>query len=228
MYLSRVMLNPASRQVQHDLADCQALHSTILKAFPLKAPDSGDAREQFGVLYRVDVDKQGAMHLYVQSHVAPDWQFLRPDYAASAPVFKPVRGLYERITSGTVLGFTLRANTTRKVGTTSKTQRIQGVEKSNGRRVFLTRPEDQLEWLERKAQYCGFKVLAANLRHEDSRGKQRTNKAELHSLRFLGVVFEGSLIVTDKALFLDALRQGIGPGKAYGFGLLSVASRVKA
>lgn len=224
MYLSRVILNPTSRQVQHDLADCQALHSTILKAFPLKALDSIDAREQFGVLYRTDVDSQGNMYLYVQSHVAPNWEFLPLGYAASLPVSKPVGELYERITSGTILGFTLRANTTRKVGTTSKTERIQGGQKSNGRRVFLTRSEEQLEWLERKAQGCGFKVLAVNLRHEDSRGRH----ADSHRLRFLGVVFEGALTVTDRVLFLDALRQGIGPGKAYGFGLLSVAPRARA
>ncbi|MBT9168304.1 MAG: CRISPR-associated endoribonuclease Cse3 [Syntrophomonadaceae bacterium] len=223
MYLSRLTLNPASRQVQRDIADCQALHSTILKAFPLKVPDNGGAREQFGVLYRAYVDKQGNMHLYVQSHVAPDWQFLRPDYTAAPPVFKPIGELYERITSGTCLGFTLRANTTRKTGTTSKTERIQGVQKSNGRRVFLTRFEEQLEWLERKAQGCGFKVLAVNLRHDDSRGRH----AASHRLRFLGVVFEGTLTVTDRVLFLDALRQGIGPGKAYGFGLLSVAPRAR-
>ncbi|GFP20197.1 CRISPR system Cascade subunit CasE, partial [Candidatus Hakubella thermalkaliphila] len=167
MYLSRLTLNPASRQVQRDIADCQALHSTILKAFPLKAADSIDAREQFGVLYRTDVDSKGNMYLYVQSHVAPDWQFLRPDYTAAPPVFKPIGELYERITSGMFLGFTLCANTTRKTGTTSKTERIQGVQKSNGRRVFLTRSEDQLEWLERKAQDYGFKVLVVNLRHVD-------------------------------------------------------------
>ena len=38
------------------------------------------------------------------------------------------------------------------------------------------------------------------------------------------VLFEGRLEVTDRTMFLEALRGGIGSGKAFGFGLLSVAS----
>jgi CRISPR system Cascade subunit CasE len=37
------------------------------------------------------------------------------------------------------------------------------------------------------------------------------------------VQFEGDLEVTDAAAFRAALAQGIGSGKAYGFGLLSIA-----
>ncbi len=42
-------------------------------------------------------------------------------------------------------------------------------------------------------------------------------------LRFGSVVFEGILQVTDVEQFLRTLRAGIGTGKAYGFGLLSIA-----
>ncbi len=41
---------------------------------------------------------------------------------------------------------------------------------------------------------------------------------------FQGVLFEGSLQVVDAEAFRKALAHGIGPGKAFGFGLLSVAS----
>jgi CRISPR system Cascade subunit CasE len=37
------------------------------------------------------------------------------------------------------------------------------------------------------------------------------------------VLYEGELEVTDTAAFRQALEKGIGSGKAYGFGLLSVA-----
>ena len=36
-------------------------------------------------------------------------------------------------------------------------------------------------------------------------------------------MFDGRLVVTDAALFRQTLVQGIGSGKAFGFGLLSVA-----
>ncbi len=42
-------------------------------------------------------------------------------------------------------------------------------------------------------------------------------------MTFGAVTFEGILEVTDAEKFRESLRQGIGTGKAYGFGLLSVA-----
>lgn len=42
-------------------------------------------------------------------------------------------------------------------------------------------------------------------------------------LTFGAVLFEGRLRVTDADLFRAALASGIGPAKAYGFGLLSIA-----
>ena len=42
-------------------------------------------------------------------------------------------------------------------------------------------------------------------------------------LTYGAVLFEGRLEVTDREAFLDAIRKGIGSGKAYGFDLLSFA-----
>ena len=42
---------------------------------------------------------------------------------------------------------------------------------------------------------------------------------------FRGVVFDGHLRVTDERAFKAALANGIGSGKAYGFGLMSIAPR---
>ena len=44
-----------------------------------------------------------------------------------------------------------------------------------------------------------------------------------HRLTFASVLFEGVLEVTDAERFRQALEQGIGSAKAYGFGLLSIA-----
>jgi CRISPR system Cascade subunit CasE len=50
-----------------------------------------------------------------------------------------------------------------------------------------------------------------------------TGKDGFDILSFGSVLFEGRLKVTDKEKFLDVLYAGIGTGKAYGFGLLSIA-----
>jgi CRISPR system Cascade subunit CasE len=42
-------------------------------------------------------------------------------------------------------------------------------------------------------------------------------------LTFYGVTFEGRLEVVDTALFRAGLQAGMGSGKAYGYGLLSLA-----
>jgi len=42
-------------------------------------------------------------------------------------------------------------------------------------------------------------------------------------MTFGAATFEGILEVTDAEKFRQSLKQGIGTGKAYGFGLLSVA-----
>jgi CRISPR system Cascade subunit CasE len=42
-------------------------------------------------------------------------------------------------------------------------------------------------------------------------------------LSFAGVTFQGRLRIIDRQRFLQALAQGVGPGKAYGFGLFSIA-----
>ena len=41
-------------------------------------------------------------------------------------------------------------------------------------------------------------------------------------MRLLGVTYEGLLTVTDVQAFREALTNGIGRGKAYGMGLLTV------
>ena len=51
----------------------------------------------------------------------------------------------------------------------------------------------------------------------------RKHRGSRQPVTFEAALFDGRLIITDKDSFLNALRQGIGSGKAYGFGLLSIA-----
>ena len=51
----------------------------------------------------------------------------------------------------------------------------------------------------------------------------RKNPSQEAKVRLLAVTYEGVLTVTDTELFCKALTEGIGRGKAYGMGLLTVA-----
>ena len=88
-YLSRLALNPRSREVRRDLADCQQLHRTIMSAFP-QAGDGEPARERFGVLYRLDADRAENAFLLVQSRAEPDWSRLSSGYLLDEAALKQI------------------------------------------------------------------------------------------------------------------------------------------
>jgi CRISPR system Cascade subunit CasE len=228
MILSRLVLNQRSREVIRDLADCQQLHRTILSAFPQA---SSPARAEFGVLFRVDYPRSGAPTLLVQSRRHPDWARLPPSYLAVTPEAKDVSGAYQSIVAGDTLRFRLRANPTRRIDTKSGPDGAR----RNGRRVELRTEEQKLQWLRRKGAAHGFEVISVrtadsvpNVRVNDE-GKLRGYRSNpsvpaRQALTLASVLFEGVLRVADAEALRHALIEGIGPGKAYGFGLLSVAS----
>lgn len=240
MYLSRLVLNTGLRAVRADLADCQAMHQRIMSAFPDGAPRTGP-RAALGVLYRVETSRRaGEVVLLVQSHDEPDWSGLPVGYLNEGDdqvenaTCKPLDEPYRAIETGSRLRFRFRANPTRKIDTRSGPDG----QRRNGRRVELRDESAQIDWLRRKGQQSGFEILSVRM---DSRvpdvltlaeakvhGKRSAAATEGDAvtaarLTFHPVLFEGELKVTDIKLFRTALETGIGPGKAYGLGLLSVA-----
>lgn len=222
MYLTRLTLNLKSQSVRRDLADCWRMHRTIMAAFPLV---EGDGRLAHKVLHRVEPAKNGArrLHLLVQSESQPDWKGLPAHYLAEgeAPEVKSIGEQLASVTDGMVLNFRLRANPTRKVDTKSGPDGVR----RNGRRKKVQGEEEQLNWLLRKASVAGFSLI--DVRRNDEGGEFGSagdaSSARRNELFFGSVLFEGTLRVTDSNLFLSALRDGVGSGKAFGFGLLSIA-----
>jgi len=241
LFLSRLALNPLRREVQRDLADCHNMHRRLLLAFP-DAPDVTSAREQYGLLYRVEQSRDGIAVLAQSTH-APDWARLPSGYLLSAPAVKSLSPLYERLRPDMELAFRLHANPTRRISDRNMQQSAQW----RGKRVNLSRETDQLDWLRRKSEAGGFSLLAVRARPAslpesrlpsprpelsvavipDTRvipGSAVTGRrATTGKLTFGSVTLEGRLTITDLARFLVTLEQGVGSGKAYGFGLFSIA-----
>ncbi len=223
MYLSRLRLSRRSRANLNDLADCHQFHRTLMSAFPDIQGGNGSPRARFGLLYRVEEDASG-VRLLVQSDTKPDWSTLGADRVLDPPECKDVELLYGVLTAGQTLHFRLRANPTRKINTKSKPDGSR----SNGQRVELRSEEEWLAWLERKASQHGFRLQSVSAAADVPNirtmklgkfGGERNDR----KLTFFAVQFEGRLVIADAALFKAALRNGIGPAKAYGFGLLSIA-----
>lgn len=233
MYLSRLTLNLRSREVRRDLADCHGMHRTLLKAFPAKADPAAGAREDFGMLYRVECSSRtGRSLIYVQSAERPDWAKLPQGYLAEGdkqpnPACKEITQAYQRLQPGTLLCFALKANPTRKTGTASKAERLAGVRK-NGCRVFIKETNAQVEWLRRKGEEGGFALLSVKvdaavpdldtLPEPGVHGKRSGTE-----LTFGSISYQGHLQITDADRFRNTLARGLGSGKAYGFGLLTIA-----
>src|SRR5437867_2337054 len=102
MYLSQLVLNRCSRAVRHDIADCHELHRTLLCAFGQAPAGSTAAREQFGLLYRIETDRRG-VHVLAQSAAEPNWAHLPADYLLTLddgrpnPAVKSIDGALGRI-----------------------------------------------------------------------------------------------------------------------------------
>ncbi len=227
LYLSLLVVNGRSREARGDLGNCQSLHRRMLHAFPDEA-DVTAARERFGVLYRVEPVDGGA-RILVQSRERPDWSRLPAGYLRGEVIGpKRVDEAYAQIAAGDELMFRLRANPTKRISNRSTT----APERWRGKRVDIHGEEAQMQWLSEKGKAAGFVLLAVRSRMDadevpDVRTVQVagrvTGGGRERRLTFGSVVFEGRLRVTDAALFVRTLEQGIGSGKAFGFGLLSVA-----
>lgn len=223
MYLSRLILNPRSKDVRRDLALPYELHRTLLRAFPAgEVHVDRTADEAIGLLFRVDDDpRTGRLQLLIQSQVQPQWERLAPEYLLPDDPFAPadnpaVRELNLQLAAGQALAFRLRANPTR---------RLSAGKGKKGKRVGIYDEEEQLAWLARKGERHGFRVLQATV-SRDGKFKQAqavTDKKGTHDLELLSAQFDGLLQVTEPDALLQAVAAGIGSGKAFGFGMLSLA-----
>lgn len=222
LFLSRLKLNPRNPLARRDLGDCQQLHRTVLNAFPQIEGEA--ARKSFGLLFRVEQDQRGLVTLLVQSQNEPDWSHLPPGYLLEPATWKSVLSHYTGLQSSLRLRFRLRANPTMRVSKNNTEQAARW----RGKRIELRSEEDRIAWLKRKAEASGFRLLSVeinpNVPNLQTATEAKTfGKHEKGRLSFGAAIFNGELEITDAEKFKQALADGIGSGKAYGFGLLSIA-----
>lgn len=209
MYLSRLILNPRNAGARRDVARPYELHRTLMRTVE-------HAPEGERLLFRIEPEPgPGGPVVLVQSAEAePDWAPLL-DNAYLLEVAGP-KGFAPALRRGQHLRFRLTANPVKKV---------------NGKRIPLiidNHEDEQVKtywvWLPRQADRCGFQVLAAQdapFHTASTRAKRATYGK--HEIPHFGVRFDGMLDVTDPVRLVEAVRDGIGPAKAFGFGLLSLA-----
>jgi len=177
----------------------------------------------------METHADGGISILVQSAMRPEWGRLPAGMCSAGPECKPLDAFLSGVRNGGVFRFRLLANPTKKIGTKTGPDG----KKNNGKRVELRGEDAWLGWLERKAPGCGFRLLRVSVSAHSptasaswqgkTTGHRRGLDGERAALTFGGVLFDGVFEVLDCGLLMKSVASGIGPGKAFGFGLLSIA-----
>ncbi len=199
-----------------------------------------------GFLFRIDPLPGGQVIILIQSAAKPDWEyaFHNAGYLLAAP--PQVKSFDLFFAKGQLLRFRVRANLSKKIkrstdGVDLKKAREgtdrMGRVKEQSKRVALTWRKGQnlqeviREWFGAKGDQGGFQVETFHVlkigwdagNRPNSRATGHKSDSASHRMKFRSALFEGTLTVTDAAKFQETMVRGIGHGKAFGFGLLSVA-----
>jgi CRISPR system Cascade subunit CasE len=225
VYLSRIQLNPWRREARWLLSSPQRLHAAVLRSFP--DPPTGDRAGEPRVLWRLDQDHDRVL-LYVVSPDQPDFAHLAEQAGwptTERGTVKPYGSLLDRLENGQRWAFRLTAN---------PTQYLRRPDATRARRVGHVTVGYQEQWLQERAATLGFRItggedsdLVVTRRSVESFARRDPASGARGSTRrtvTLAIAqFDGALEVTDPQALRSALVTGIGPAKAYGCGLLTLA-----
>ena len=170
--------------------------------------------EDSGFLFRIDAFPNARAMIVVQSAAEPDWNYAFHNAGYLLAAAPEVKAFEPRFAEGQQFRFRLAANPTPRLRRNSPDAR----EESVGKRVPVARtsisagsPEGESAGFfhQRCIHYPSVKLRL----YEQEEGRGNVSCC---------VLFEGVLQVTDSDAFGKASTQGIGSGKAFGFGLLSL------
>ena len=194
MYITKILLDVSIPLVRSELAVPSKLKATLSNVV---------AGGRF--LYRIEnvpLDKNGYMQpLVVVSENKPD-----PALSGKPSGFLSAIETYEYripVRHGMVYKFFLKANPSAKI--LFFNSEIEGCEL-------------QIKWLESESISNGFQLLDCSVKHDGY------ISSDENKIRFLSAIFEGSMKITDENRFTKMLYNGIGRGKDFGLGLVSVES----
>ena len=179
------------------------MHRTLVRAF---VEDDRSSPPRF--LWRLEVGTSSWDHpiVLVQSETIGNWRVIEavPNYLQCLSESKSI--LLDRLVKPNgKYRFRLLANPTVS---------------RKGKRYGLAGEGEQLAWIQRQGQRHGFEVLSSLVTARDRCSSPGKDKTAIYIER---VCFEGLIAAEQTDSLKKALVDGIGPAKAFGCGLLSVA-----
>ena len=221
MYLTRMWINPRRRKTPLMLTNRQMMHAAVESAF---SPEAHDSEQATRPLWRIDRDGD-RIALYILSPQRPSLAHLQEQVGWEEEktwATMDYAPLLRQIQKGDRYAFRLAANPVRIVTENGKKKRCHHVTVAQ-----------QLQWLLDRAAQMGveFAPLAPDKSSDGnpepsvkvtnrqlSRFKRRNSHISLSVVQF-----DGLLTVTDPEKLRGILTDGLGRGKAYGCGLLTLA-----
>lgn len=229
-YLSRIYLNPLRTGAQSLLRNPQRMHAAVLGGLSRQPVDER-------VLWRPERDGANRASVLVLTQSTPSWEHLieQAGWAASDDPQALVRA-YEPVLARTERGrefrFRVRVNPVSATRAPTKPsveqqRHLQSPGRRRGVRVPHRTAAHQLEWLMSRIEKWGFAFRG----DEDTAAAVRLTARERlsfakpggHRVVIQTATFEGILRVENPEVARASLLHGVGAGRAYGCGLLTLA-----
>ncbi|KNE78852.1 MULTISPECIES: type I-E CRISPR-associated protein Cas6/Cse3/CasE [Streptomyces] len=215
-WLTRIIPDQRSADARRDTAGTDGairLHRRLMSLFP---DDAGpEARRRFGVLFRTE-DTPAGLHILLQSTEKPDLTRLPDGYGDVRS--RPLDPLLDALRAGLTVRYRCVASAVRKPGATTRAQyNLPAVVPLSGAAAD--------EWWLRQADATGLKPLQLHSQPLDTVHGRRGNSgpAAQQRVRHARTRFDGTAAITDPDQLREKIIEGIGRGKPYGCGLLSIA-----
>ena len=202
-WLARVEMNLRNPVVRGDLSNAKALHQRIMMLVPDGLGEN--ARQQAGVLFRIDQEELAVTAL-VQARIPLDAGRLPDGYGHT--LIRDLSPMFTALAKGQGVKYRIAANA-------SKRQREHDQAAPGRGPIIPLRGAAAEDWWRRRAEDVGLSPLTVI--------SSAVGAAQGSGIRHDFTRFDGVAIVTDPALLATAVLEGIGRGKPYGGGLLSLA-----
>ncbi|WP_331731459.1 type I-E CRISPR-associated protein Cas6/Cse3/CasE [Streptomyces sp. NBC_00073] len=221
-HLTRLKLNPMSTEAARDLRNAHSLHRTVLTLAPDHLGES--PRQAAGILFRLEHHPRGQT-LLIQSHHPLNLDHLPIGYATATDE-RDLTPLLTWCQPGSPVRYRIHAQPMRSTRTENPERDEKGSLK-RGRRTPL-HGDEATHWWHERATAAGLTPhtdTTSTAPQPDIAGWKDDPDHDGKRIRIRGRVtrFEGTATITDTTPLHTALTTGIGRGRAFGTGLLSIA-----
>lgn len=245
---SQVLINPRQRGARYVLGSLERMHAVIARAAAGAAADGNTMRPLWRLERRPAAltgapntgasgtdTSLGLLKLYVVSESQLDGTVLYEELGVTAGNVRSTdyQPFLDHLADGQRYVFRLKANVTKS----TPSERIEGENRqpdsqqpsrqprARGTRHGINDPKEQIAWLERQCTRAGAELQENRFGQPDVAirwsGKE-TFRRKGKPVTLTCVVFDSILTVDNAENLRKALVDGIGRGKAYGCGLLTL------